>query len=305
MSPGFSLILPAHNEGAVIEQTLRSIAANRVDRPIQVIVVANGCTDDTAQRPRHFATQHGRAGILQIEVIERTVGSKTLALNLGDRAARYFPRAFLDADCQLSPNLLQRAIETFQHPQVHLVAPEARYIYAGRNPFLAGYYRLWQAMPYVKNDTTARGFYAIDAELRERFDEFPSLTADDRFIRNLARPHERRIAQGCYTTVRLPATFSDLIAVKTRWTYGNLELARQCPQSIENDGPHHQGAIGCLIGRPDLWPHVPAFLFVYWCSHRRARRRLAQKHSIWERSESSRPESRGGIAPGPLGTRAS
>src|ERR1051325_6388342 len=89
---GFSIIIAAHNEGPVIEKTLRSILANALDRPLQVIVVANGCSDDTAARARAVG--------VPIEVIETPLGNKVNALNLGDRAAKYFPRAFMDADVE-------------------------------------------------------------------------------------------------------------------------------------------------------------------------------------------------------------
>src|SRR5207248_1237429 len=45
---GLSIIIPAHNEAAVVARTLRSILTNKLDRPLQIIVVANGCTDQTA-----------------------------------------------------------------------------------------------------------------------------------------------------------------------------------------------------------------------------------------------------------------
>src|SRR5437016_2047014 len=227
MSRGFSVIIAAHNEGVVIEATLRSVLNNQLDRPLQVIVVANGCTDDTAEKARKFAPQ--------VEVIETPVGNKINAINLGDQAAKYFPRAFLDADCQLSANLLQRVAEELEDPDVRIVAPGVRYVYAGRNPFLAGYYHLWRSLPYVKRNTMARGFYAIDQKLRERYVEFPSLIADDKFIRNLTKPAERRVATDCYTTVYLPANFADLLTVKTRWTFGNLELAQRRPDLNVND----------------------------------------------------------------------
>src|SRR6266568_6109760 len=170
MSNGFCVIIAAHNEGAVIEATLRSVLNNRLDRPLQVIVVANGCSDDTAEKARRFGPA--------VEVIETPVRNKMNAINLGDRAARYFPRAFLDADCQLSENLLQCVAEEFEDPDVRIVAPGVKYVYEGRNLFLAGYYQLWRSLPYVKRNTMARGFYAIDRRLRERYVEFPSLIAD-------------------------------------------------------------------------------------------------------------------------------
>jgi len=54
---GLSIIIPARNEASVIENTLRSLLASKLDRPMQVIVVANGCTDDTADRARAIAAE--------------------------------------------------------------------------------------------------------------------------------------------------------------------------------------------------------------------------------------------------------
>src|SRR3954451_5036975 len=73
MSRGFSVVIAAHNEGAVIEATLRSVLNNKLDRPLQVIVVANGCSDDTAEKARKFGDA--------VEVIETPVGNKINAIN--------------------------------------------------------------------------------------------------------------------------------------------------------------------------------------------------------------------------------
>jgi len=280
MSRGFSVVIAAHNEGAVIEATLRSVLANKLDRALQVIVVANGCSDDTAEKARKF----GEA----VEVIETPVGNKINAINLGDRAAKYFPRAFLDADCQLSEDLLQRVADAFEDEGVRIVAPGAKYVYEGHNPFLAGYYHLWRSLPYVKRNTMARGFYAIDQRLRERYVEFPSLIADDKFIRNLTKPAERRVAKDCFTTVYMPANFGDLLKVKTRWTFGNLELAERRPDLNVNDRGEHDGAMKFVATRPWLWVNVPTFLFVWWYARRAARKKLAEKRAGWERDESTR-----------------
>jgi glycosyltransferase involved in cell wall biosynthesis len=280
MSRGISVIIAAHNEGAVIEGTLRSVLNNKLDRPLQIIVVANGCKDDTAEKARRFGPD--------VEVIETPIGNKINAINLGDRAAKYFPRAFLDADCQLSENLLQRVADEFEDSSVRIVAPGVKYIYSGWNPFLAGYYQLWKSLPHVKRNTMARGFYAIDAKLRERYTEFPALTADDKFIRNLTKPEERRVAEDCYTTVHLPDNFRDLLKVKTRWTFGNLELSERRPDLNVNDQGEHDGIAGYLLARPWLWVNVPTFLFVWWYARRAAKKKLAEKRAGWERDESTR-----------------
>jgi len=278
---GFSIIIPAHNEASVIEATLHSLLANKVQGELQIIVVANGCTDDTAAR--------ARAVDGPIEVIETPVGSKTHALNLGDRVAKYFPRAYLDADIQLSPDALQKVADAFNDSNCRVAAPTARHVYSGWNPFLAGYYQLWRSLPYVRKAIMGSGFYAIDRKLRSRFVDFPQLTADDKFIRNLSRPSERRVVPGCYTMISMPETFADLLKVKTRWTYGNLELAAARPDLNENDQNKYEGVWSHVLLRPWLWPHVPAFLFVYAYAQNAARKKLATRENVWERDTSTRP----------------
>jgi cellulose synthase/poly-beta-1,6-N-acetylglucosamine synthase-like glycosyltransferase len=290
---GLSIIIPAHNEAAVVARTLNSILANRLDRPLQVVVVANGCTDQTAEVVRQFT---GR-----VELVETPVGSKTHALNLGDRVAKYDLRAYLDADIELSDNALQAVVDAFKDPEVRLAMPRAKHTYRGHNPFLAGYYRLWRSMPYVRRGAMGGGFYAIDKTLRDRFREFPSITADDKFMRNLAKPNERRVVENCFATVTMPQTFGDLLKVKTRWTYGNLELAAARPDLNENDQNKHEGALKFLLMRPWLWLHVPAFVFVYVYAQFAARKRFANKQAIWERDESTRPFPQG---PAPVPTTA-
>jgi cellulose synthase/poly-beta-1,6-N-acetylglucosamine synthase-like glycosyltransferase len=278
---GLSIIIPAHNEASVVARTLHSILNNKLDRALQIVVVANGCTDQTAEVVRGFGDK--------VELVETPVGSKVHALNLGDRVARYDLRAYLDADIELSDNALQAVVDAFKDPTVRLAMPRAKHTFRGRNPFLAGYYRLWRSMPYVRKGAMGGGFYAIDKELRGRFREFPAITADDKFMRNLAKPHERRVVEGCFATVTMPQTFGDLLKVKTRWTYGNLELAAARPDLNENDQSKYEGALGYLLVRPWLWVHVPSFIFVYVYAQFAARKRFAAKQAIWERDESTRP----------------
>lgn len=278
---GLSIIIPAHNEASVVARTLSSILANELDRPVQIVVVANGCTDDTATVVRGFGDK--------VELVETPVGSKVHALNLGDRVAKYDLRAYLDADIELSQGTLQAVVDAFKDPTVRLAMPRAKHVYRGKNPFLAGYYAVWRSMPYVRRGAMGGGFYCIDKELRSRFREFPTLTADDKFIRNLAKPHERRVVETCHATVTMPQTLRDLLKVKTRWTYGNMELAASRPDLNVNDQKKHEGAMLHLLLRPWLWLHVPLFLFVYAYAQIVARKRLAARQAVWDRDSSTRP----------------
>ncbi len=85
-----STIIPAHNEANVIERCLDPLAKGMVSGELEVIVVCNGCTDQTA----HLAGGKSK----HIRVVETEVPSKSVALNLGDNVACGFPRFYLDAD---------------------------------------------------------------------------------------------------------------------------------------------------------------------------------------------------------------
>lgn len=86
----FSVIIPACQEQNYIEKTLKSVPKN-----IEKIVVANGCTDNTAKLARKYAKV--------IEIKKRNV---SLARNLGAKKAKGDILIFLDADTLLKKDAL-------------------------------------------------------------------------------------------------------------------------------------------------------------------------------------------------------
>jgi glycosyltransferase involved in cell wall biosynthesis len=101
-SPLISIVIPAHNEQAYIQQTLE--AANRQTfRDLEIVVVTNGCTDRTADVAREFCDQ-------LIVMPERGLSR---ARNLGAQAARGRILIFLDADTLLEPHALETIAQQF------------------------------------------------------------------------------------------------------------------------------------------------------------------------------------------------
>jgi glycosyltransferase involved in cell wall biosynthesis len=97
-----SVIIPAHNEERYIERTLGSLWRQNYGW-FETIVVANGCSDRTAQLAR------GRCHRL-IELSEKNLG---ISRNLGARLAKGELLVFLDADTALEPSALKRIAEQF------------------------------------------------------------------------------------------------------------------------------------------------------------------------------------------------
>lgn len=101
----FLVLIPAHDEATIIEETLASL--ERVDYPLdrlEVVVVADNCRDRTAEVAR-------AAGATVLERFEPDRRGKGFALawalgRLGAEPRQCDAVVFLDADCTPSPNLL-------------------------------------------------------------------------------------------------------------------------------------------------------------------------------------------------------
>jgi glycosyltransferase involved in cell wall biosynthesis len=100
--PMMSVIIPAHNEQYYLARTLDALKRQNY-RKFEVIVVANGCTDKTAE------VAQGKCDRL-IVLSQKSLG---VARNLGARMARGEILVFLDADTELEPLALTIVGERF------------------------------------------------------------------------------------------------------------------------------------------------------------------------------------------------
>ena len=117
-TPFVSIIVPAYNEGEVIQGAIRSLFS--LDYPrYEILVVDDGSTDDTFLRARTFEGDHGR---VSVRVIRKPNGGKSSALNAGIREARGELVLCMDGDSTLGPETLLRAVRHFSNPSVGAVA---------------------------------------------------------------------------------------------------------------------------------------------------------------------------------------
>jgi glycosyltransferase involved in cell wall biosynthesis len=182
-TPRLSVVIPAHQEQSVIGRCLDALSAQLSGGEAEVVVVANGCTDRTAEIARSHASRP--------QVLELPVGSKSAALNAGEAAVSAFPRIYLDADIVLGPGAVD-ALARVLGGQVHAAAPVPQFETTGRPRTVRSYYRTWQRLPFLNEEPIGNGVYALSMAGRARFGEFPPLIADDLFVlRHFAR-HERR-----------------------------------------------------------------------------------------------------------------
>jgi len=280
-SPHLTVIIPAHNEGAVIERCLDSLLNSDSRLVIEVVVVCNGCQDDTAERARRFGDR--------VTVIETDFPSKWNALNLGDGVARGVHRAFIDADVRLGPGALEQVVWVLDEGAVLVAAPRIRFDLSNSSWAVRAFYGVWNRLPYLRAGMVGSGFYAVSAEGRKRFDRFPPITADDGFVHRCFQPSERLTLNECEFVVTAPADLTSLIKIKTRAHFGGIELEHHYPDMMAHPGDGHSGALLRLAFNPLNWPSLSVYWFVRVVSRARARKRWRSgDHTRWERDESSR-----------------
>lgn len=278
-----SIIIPAHNEAQVIRRCLERVTDGLKSGEAEVIVVCNGCSDDTAAIARAFG---GPVGVL-----ETPVPSKVNALNLGDEAASGFPRLYMDADIRLEGRAARRLAEVLEQGPYLAAAPSMSMDLDRSSWFVRAFYRVWSAMPYTKEGFMGVGAYAMSEAGRRRFGRFPEVIADDGYVRIVFASDERVAVKDCVSVVQGPATLWDLIRIKTRSRLGLYQLRRRFPELVarETAGKQYGRASRGILANPLLWPSVLVYVCVNLLSKCRARRQIGRiDNYVWERDESSR-----------------
>lgn len=226
----FTVIIPAHNEAKVISRCLNRVledAPSSAD--FEIIVAANGCSDDTAARAREAAPQ--------AVVLELAEGSKPKAMNAAKGNAKHPTCLFLDADVQCSYASLAAVARLLEKPGVMAASPSLRMNLSQSSALVRAYYRVWLALPYVTDRLVGSGCFGLSRVALETVGDFPEIIGDDIWIRSQFERSQRRSVsedergRPVFFLVSPPRTLGDQIRVESRRRIGNQQadtvIARQ------------------------------------------------------------------------------
>jgi Glycosyl transferase family 2 len=281
-----TVVIPAHNESQVIGRLLGELVPAASAGELSLVVVANGCTDDTAQVAASFGPS--------IRVVSIPVASKHAALVAGDGAATDFPRIYVDADVELRSKDILELAAALRQPGVHAVAPELTLDLVGRPWTVRWYYDVWMRLPAVQGGLFGRGVFAVDEAGHERFARLPPLLADDLAASLSFAAHERRIVPGTSVIFHTSRTFGDMLRRRVRAATGvaQIERTERAPASVART--RLSDLLAIIRGEPRIAPRVALFLSVAFLARLRARRAVARgDYSTWLRDESSRSDAPG------------
>jgi glycosyltransferase involved in cell wall biosynthesis len=277
------VIIPAHDEAAVIARCLRSVLRPPFDPATDVLVVCNGCTDGTADVARAVDDR--------VRVVETDRASKSAALDLGDELAVGFPRLYLDADVELGPGALRALCAALDSPGIEVAAPRRVLDLAGASLPARSYFALWSALPSVRLGVSGRGAFALNAAGRGRFARFAGVLADDLYMHTVFPDHAIRVVDGAEVVVRAPRTLRAVVDRRARTYNLRVQLAESRPELRDAIPGSSRSWMDAVRDRPRLAVHVPVFVAASVAARALAHhRRRTGRRDVWVRDDTSRGE---------------
>ena len=278
-----SVIVPALDEADTLPRCMSNLLEQDYVGVMRVIVVDNGSHDSTVSVAKEWAKRFEAAGH-EMRIIRLDRPNKCAALNAGDAEAAGVCRIYLDADAELSRNCVSHVVETLRDGSGILFCCPRMEVARSRSWVTRHYARVWSRLPWVADDVIGGGFYAVSEAGRRRWGNFPDLLSEDSFAQAQFKRRERRVLRDAKFVIHLPEGLSDLLKVRTRWSSGNRQLARQVKGEWGRAAYPISARIKALIARPKLWPYLPLYVLINGWASVRARRRERLGTRVWERA---------------------
>jgi cellulose synthase/poly-beta-1,6-N-acetylglucosamine synthase-like glycosyltransferase/peptidoglycan/xylan/chitin deacetylase (PgdA/CDA1 family) len=234
-----TVIVPAYNEAAGIEAAVRSIAAST--HPVEIIVVDDGSTDDTA-------------GIVEalnlpgVRLIRQPNGGKPTALNTGIQAASHDLIVMVDGDTVFEPDTVRALIQPFADPRIGAVSGNTKINNRG------GILGAWQHIEYVVGFNLDRrlfdvaecmptvpgaiGAFRKDALTRVGGVSTDTLAEDTDLTMALSRDGWRIVYRDdARAWTEAPASLGALWRQRYRWCYGTMQAMWKHRGAVLQRGP--------------------------------------------------------------------
>lgn len=222
-----SIIIPAHNEQRLITTTLQHALSDGALTECYIVVVANGCTDNTVSNVNAFI--HEQASALQskqiiIEVLDVEKASKTNAINIGISHAPAGVAVLLDADINIGGQHLLNLVNCLSE-KVLAASPKLIYDTSQSSRLVKWYYAIAAASPYNKAHRISN-VIALTEKAQKKIGNLPNVIADDEYIRRCFHHSEYQVITEASFTFICPKDVFNLLNVLTRVERGNLQLQK-------------------------------------------------------------------------------
>ena len=232
---GVSYVIPVRNGGSWIRSTLKSVFDQGGSRPMEVIVVDDGSTDDSIDRIAEFAATR------PVRIVRGPRRGAAAALNAGIRAARFPVVCQVDQDVTLHPGWTDELLRTLQAPGV-----AAAQGYFETDPGAGLFARVmgWDleqryAAISTSTDHVCTGNAAYRLEALERvglFDESLGYGYDnDLSYRLQAAGYRLRFCHAARSVHKWREGLTNYLGQQYGFGYGRLDLVAKHPRRLRGD----------------------------------------------------------------------
>jgi cellulose synthase/poly-beta-1,6-N-acetylglucosamine synthase-like glycosyltransferase/peptidoglycan/xylan/chitin deacetylase (PgdA/CDA1 family) len=248
--PDVSVVIPAYNEAAGIAATIRSMATSRYRGRIEVIVVDDGSSDDTAAIA-------GSLRIPYVRVISQPNSGKPGALNRGIAEACSDILVLVDGDTIFQSDTIGCLIAPLADRDVGAVSGNTKV--GNRRGFLGG----WQHLEYVMGFNLDRRLFdmlgtiptvpgAIGAFRRAALTAVGGLSTDTLaedtdLTMALCRSRWRVVyVPDALAWTEAPSTLRQLWRQRYRWSYGTMQAMWKHRRAVTEHGQSGRFGRYCL-----------------------------------------------------------
>ncbi len=234
-APSLTVVIPAYNEGRMVEKSIESAVAARYPRErLQVLVIDDGSTDDTWRYIERAANRH--PGLVTAMRMPKN-GGKRAALAAGCRAARGSILVTVDSDSVIESGSLLAIAGPFRDPTIGAVAGKVA-VYNRADNILARmlHVRFILSFDFLRSvQSTFRTVYCCPGALsayrtgvfREVLEQWEAQTflgvrctyGEDRALTNmfLDRGYDAVYQRSAVVHTVVPETYSKLCKMYLRW----------------------------------------------------------------------------------------
>lgn len=228
--PTVSIIIPAYNEGKVVNKTIASVAHS--DYPaLEIVVVDDGSTDNTFDVAQKFSQDFS-----QVRVFTKENGGKSSAINFGIQNTHSDIIVVIDADTLFALDTIPHLVRHFVDPKVGAVAGNVK---VGNRATLL---TKWQAIEYITSQNIERRAFdlcnaitvvpgAIGAWRRDVLLEVGGFTHDtlaedaDVTMKILKKGYVIRNEADAHAFTESPESLRGFLKQRFRWSFGTMQVA--------------------------------------------------------------------------------
>lgn len=243
--PSVALLIPAHNEGVVLDDTLRAMARLQYEGKLDIYVLDDNSKDDTAEIAQDFATVFSRIHYIPVPPGSPSGKSRVLNYGLSISDSEYF--VVYDADNEPEADALDklvRSAETTKHAAGAVGYVKTKNAHANMLTRMIGLeFQVFQLLmqcgrwSMFKLGSLAGTNMLLRRSILEElggYDVFALAEDAELTVRLTAKGYLLPVVPTSRTWEQEPEQVTTFIKQRTRWLTGNIYLLEKSLQDLSH-----------------------------------------------------------------------